>query len=152
MSQLFRFSESLGKSNGKAWPQFLKLFLIQGVQSPRRKKRKKKKLANFALLANFFWFWCYYAHRSGDALSPVCGILFTRTRDMLQNYSLFCCPSSLSNKGDNVRCFFLVLLGASSSYSSISVSSDTRGPDTDSDILVAVRYCPTVTVLLSDIY
>ena len=31
-------------------------------------------LANFALLAGFFWYWCYYPHRSRDALSPVCEI------------------------------------------------------------------------------
>ena len=24
------------------------------------------------------WYWCYYPHRSRDALSPVCGIFFLR--------------------------------------------------------------------------
>ena len=31
-------------------------------------------LTNFALLAGFFWYWCYYPHRSRGALSPVCRI------------------------------------------------------------------------------
>ena len=34
--------------------------------------------ANFALLAGFFWYRCYYQHRSRDALSPVCGIFYGR--------------------------------------------------------------------------
>ena len=29
---------------------------------------------NLALLAGFFWYWCYYLRRSRDALSPECGI------------------------------------------------------------------------------
>ena len=29
---------------------------------------------NFALLAGFFCYRCYYLHRSRDALSPICGI------------------------------------------------------------------------------
>ena len=32
-------------------------------------------LANFALLAGFVWYWCYYPHRSRDTMSPICGIL-----------------------------------------------------------------------------
>ena len=31
-------------------------------------------MANFALLAGFCWYWCYYPHQSRDALPPVCGI------------------------------------------------------------------------------
>ena len=31
---------------------------------------------NFALLAGFFWYRCYYPHRSRDSLSLVCGIFF----------------------------------------------------------------------------
>ena len=27
----------------------------------------------------FFWYWCYYPHRSKDTLSPVCGIFFRWT-------------------------------------------------------------------------
>ena len=30
--------------------------------------------ANFALLAGFFCYWCYYPHWSRDSLSPVCRI------------------------------------------------------------------------------
>ena len=37
MSKLFRFSESLGKSNGKKGSQIWTLFLIKGVKSPRKK-------------------------------------------------------------------------------------------------------------------
>ena len=32
---------------------------------------------NFALLAGFFWYCCYYPHWLRDALSSVCGIFFT---------------------------------------------------------------------------
>ena len=38
MSKLFRFSESLGKSNAKKWSEIWKLLLIKSVKSPRRKK------------------------------------------------------------------------------------------------------------------
>ena len=38
MSKLFRYSESLGKSNGKKWSQIWKLLLIKDVKSPRKKK------------------------------------------------------------------------------------------------------------------
>ena len=48
-----------------------KLLLIKCVKSPRKKVSYS---VNFALLAEFFWYWCYYPHRSRDALSPVCGI------------------------------------------------------------------------------
>ena len=33
-------------------------------------------LSNFALLAEFFWYCCYYPHWSRDSLSPVCGKFF----------------------------------------------------------------------------
>ena len=72
MSKLFRFSKSLGKTNVKKWSQIWKLLLIKVVKSPR--KKKFFFLANFALLAGFFWYRCYYPHRSRDSLSPVCGI------------------------------------------------------------------------------
>ena len=32
-------------------------------------------LANFKLLAGFFWYWFYYSHRSRDFLSPLCRTL-----------------------------------------------------------------------------
>ena len=73
MSRLFRISESLGKSNGKKWSQIERLLLIKGVKSLRRNKREKKISANFALLAEFFWYWCYYLYWLREALSPVCG-------------------------------------------------------------------------------
>ena len=38
MSKLFRFSESLGKSNGKNWSQIWKLLLRNGVKLPCAKK------------------------------------------------------------------------------------------------------------------
>ena len=38
MSKLFRFSESLEKSNGKKWSWIWQLLLIKGVKSPRKKK------------------------------------------------------------------------------------------------------------------
>ena len=34
---MFRDSETLGKSNGKKWSQILKLLLIKGVKSLRKK-------------------------------------------------------------------------------------------------------------------
>ena len=37
MSKLFRYFESLGKSNGKKWSQIWKLFVKHGVKSPRQK-------------------------------------------------------------------------------------------------------------------
>ena len=43
----------------------------------RRKITTQKKISFsviFALLAGFFWYWCYYPHRVRDSLSPVCGI------------------------------------------------------------------------------
>ena len=38
MSNIFRDSESLGKSNGKKWSQILTFLLKNGVKLPRRKK------------------------------------------------------------------------------------------------------------------
>ena len=37
MSKLFRFSESLGKSNGNKWSQIWKLLLIKDIQLPRKR-------------------------------------------------------------------------------------------------------------------
>ena len=74
MSKLFRYSESLGKSNGKKWSQIWKLLLIKGVKSPR--KKKFLVFGKFCLTSRIFFYRCYYPHRSRDALSPVCGILF----------------------------------------------------------------------------
>ena len=49
-SKLFRFSESLGKSNGKKWSQILKLLIIKGVKLPHK---KNCYWANFALANGF---------------------------------------------------------------------------------------------------
>ena len=38
MSKLFRFLESLGKSNGKKWSQIWQYLIIKGVKSSRQKK------------------------------------------------------------------------------------------------------------------
>ena len=42
------------------------------------KQKKISFLANFAILAGFFWYCCYYLHRLRDALSPVCEIFITK--------------------------------------------------------------------------
>ena len=52
-----------------------KLLLIKGVKSPH--KNKCFFLANFDLLSGFFCYRCYYPHRLGDSLSPVC-VIFNR--------------------------------------------------------------------------
>ena len=44
MSNCFRFLDSLGKSYGKKWYQIVKLSIINGLKSPRKKK--------FSFLAN----------------------------------------------------------------------------------------------------
>ena len=51
-----------------------KLFLIEGVKSPRIK--------------SFFWYWCYYLLRSRDALSPACCI-FVITSWCKKNIQIF---------------------------------------------------------------
>ena len=49
MSNIFRDSESLGKSNGKKWSQIW-IFLFENcLKSPRKKKKKK--------FSHFFHFW-----------------------------------------------------------------------------------------------
>ena len=123
--QIFRDSESLGKSNGKKCSQILTFLFASGLKSPRKKSlffcgfcRTKhvenhpsrwmrdlwtkgiplilaylKTFLSFLRFGWFFpffnknwvlgyswstllWHWCYYPHRSRDALSPVCGIFF----------------------------------------------------------------------------
>ena len=74
-----RFSESLGKSNGKKWSKIWNFLLINGVKSPRAKKNCFF-LANYALLAGFFWYRRYYPHWSRDALSPVCRIFLVHPK------------------------------------------------------------------------
>ena len=73
MSNIFRDSESWGKSNGKKWSNIWTFLFGSGLKSPRKKK------FFFLLLLILPWSTllchrCYYPHRSRDALSPVCGI------------------------------------------------------------------------------
>ena len=69
MSKLFWFSEFLGESKGNKWSQILKkVLLIKGVKSPRK---KSLFFGDFCLTSSFFWYCCYYPHRSRDALSPL---------------------------------------------------------------------------------
>ena len=73
MSNIFRDSESMGKSNGKKWSNIWTFLFESGLKSPRKK-------SFFLLLilpwSTLLWHWCYYPHRSRDALSPVCGIFW----------------------------------------------------------------------------
>ena len=71
MSKLFRYWDSLGKSNGQKWSQIVKLFLINGVKLP---PKKSYFFGEFCLTSRIFWYQCYYRHQLSDALSPVCGI------------------------------------------------------------------------------
>ena len=52
----------------------LKTFAHKGCKIATQKKVCFS--ANFALLAGFYWYRCYYPHWSRDALSPVCGSFF----------------------------------------------------------------------------
>ena len=72
MSKFFRFSESLGKTNRKKWSQIWIFCAHKGWKITAKKIFRLS--TNFVLLAGFFWYWCYYPHWSGDALSPECGI------------------------------------------------------------------------------
>ena len=73
MSNIFRDSEFLGKSNGKKWSNIWTFLFRSGLKSPRKK-------SCFLLLilpwSTLLWHRCYYPHWSRDALSPVCGIFF----------------------------------------------------------------------------
>ena len=48
------------------------------IAAPTPKKNLSFSV-NFALIAGFFWYRCYYPHSSRDALSPVCGIFEFRS-------------------------------------------------------------------------
>ena len=70
MSNIFRDSESLGKSNGKKWSNIWIFLFWSGLKLPR-------KFFFFLLIlpwSTLLWHRCYYPYRSRDALSPVCGI------------------------------------------------------------------------------
>ena len=73
----------------------LKTFVYKGCKIATQKK--SLFLANFALLAGFLWYRCYYPHRSREALSPVCGIFsfilgqnkkFSQKRSPTQKFAL----------------------------------------------------------------
>ena len=70
MSNIFRDSESLGKSNVKKWSNIWTFLFGSGLKSPRKKKFFLLILPWSSLLQHR----CYYPHRLRDALSPVCGI------------------------------------------------------------------------------
>ena len=72
------FPNPWGKNNGKNGFHIWIPLLIKGKKSPRKKKVRFS--TNFALLAGFFWYRCYYLHLSRDSLSPVCGI-FTKQKN-----------------------------------------------------------------------
>ena len=75
MSKLYRFLKSLGKSNRKRWSQIQQLFLVNGVKLLRK---KMQFWGEFCLTSRIIWYQCQSPHRSGDALSPVCGIIFCK--------------------------------------------------------------------------
>ena len=71
MSNLFRYSESVGKSNGKKWSHIWKLLLIKGVKSPRE---------NLALLANLFGIGATIRIGWEIQCLPYAGFLFYRNK------------------------------------------------------------------------
>ena len=77
MFKLIRFSESLGKTKWKEVVSDLNTFAHKGCKIAAHKK--VLFLTNFALLAGFFWYWCYFPHRSRDALSGT-GFVLNRNK------------------------------------------------------------------------
>ena len=71
MYNIFRDSESLGKSNGNKWPNIWTFLFGSGLTLPRKKKYFFLLILPWSTL---LWHRCYYPHRSRDALSPVCRI------------------------------------------------------------------------------
>ena len=71
MSNIFRDSESLGKSNGKKWSQIWTFLFGNCLKSPRKKKFFLLLILPWSTL---LWHRCYYPHWSRDALCPVCRI------------------------------------------------------------------------------
>ena len=76
--------------------------------------------ATFALLAGFFWYQCYYPHRSRDSLSPVCGIIF------------FIIGKQILEDNTKTNCFFCSFLNLnffqySHQYLSIALSGRSGG-------------------------
>ena len=83
MSNIFRDSESLGKSNGKKWSNIRTFSFGSGLKTPRKKKFFFLLILPWSIL---LWHRCYYPHQSRDALSPVCGIFFL-LNPFLKQYS-----------------------------------------------------------------
>ena len=84
MSNIFRDSESLGKSSWKKWSNVWTFLFRSGLKSQR-----KTKLFLLLLIlpwSTLLWHRCYYPHRSRDALSPVCGILFCVYKQVNSHY------------------------------------------------------------------
>ena len=79
LSKFFRFSESLGKTNGKRWSQ-------KGCKIAAQKSLIFNK---FCLTSRNFLYWCYYPHRSRDALSPVSGIFLPYCHHFWTTMELF---------------------------------------------------------------
>ena len=98
MSKLFRFLESLRKSIKRSGLRF-KTFAHEACKIT---EKKVSFLANFALLAGFFFkYCCYYPHLLRDALSPNCGIFtpsfnFNITTNLLHpnEYNVICLSSN----------------------------------------------------------
>ena len=91
MSNIFRDSESWGKSNGKKRSNIWTFLFGSGLKPPRKKSFfllifpyktwwKPRFPMDYWVFGYFWttllWHRCYYPHRSRDALSPVCGIFF----------------------------------------------------------------------------
>ena len=126
MSNIFRDSEFLGKSNGKKWSQIWTLLFRSSLKFPQKNNNfwlilsdifldifeclrfrwfflffKKNQLLGYSWFT-LMWHWCYYLHRSRDALSPVCGIFFTPT---FWHVGMFL---HLCGRGVNVEATFMV--------------------------------------------
>ena len=100
MSNIFRDSISLGKSNGKKWSQIWTFLFGSSLKMPNK---KIVILADFWVFAfwmiftvkkiSFFWYswstllwyWCYYPHWSRDAFSTVCGIFTLKFERRIKN-------------------------------------------------------------------
>ena len=72
-----------GKSNEKKWSQIVRTFAHKGCKIA---KQKKFFFYEVCLTSRVFWYWCYYPHRSRDALSPVCVIFFCNNKKSLSLY------------------------------------------------------------------
>ena len=62
-----------GRKVMEKWSRIWKLLLKKGVKLLRKKCFFWQMLS---LIGGFFWYWCYYPHRSKDLVSSVCRIFF----------------------------------------------------------------------------